>query len=98
MKESVVDDPPRKIAGLEFGALSPADILKQSEVEVSSRVLYDITKGRIPMEHGPLDTRLVCIVILDVCEVNNVFRESQTTSQSAQHVTERWLLARAILG
>lgn len=60
MKESVIDDPPRRIAGLEFGALSPADILKQSEVEVSSRVLYDITKGRIPMEHGPLDTKLVC--------------------------------------
>lgn len=62
MKESVVDDPPRRIAGLEFGALSPADILKQSEVEVSSRVLYDITKGRIPMEHGPLDTKLVCFL------------------------------------
>lgn len=56
-----MDDPPRKISGLEFGALSPADILKQSEVEVSSRVLYDVTKGRVPMENGPLDTRLVSI-------------------------------------
>lgn len=59
MKEVVVNDPPRRIAGLEFGALSPQDILKEAEVEVSSRNFYDINKGRVPHENGPLDTRLV---------------------------------------
>lgn len=58
MKEVVVNDPPRRIAGLEFCALSPQDMLKQAEIEVSSRNLYDISKGRTPHEHGPLDSRL----------------------------------------
>lgn len=61
MKEVVVNDPPRRISGLEFCALSPQDILKGAEVEVSSRNLYDINKGRIPHQNGPLDTRLVSI-------------------------------------
>lgn len=60
MKEVVENDPPRRIADLEFGALRPQDILKRAEVEVSIRNLYDISKGRVPHENGPLDTRFVC--------------------------------------
>lgn len=59
MKEVVVDDPPRRIQGLDFCALSPQDMLRQSEIEVSTKTFYDMDKGRVPMEHGPLDTRMV---------------------------------------
>ncbi|OWB56094.1 hypothetical protein B5S28_g1985 [[Candida] boidinii] len=58
MKESVVDIPPKCISGLEFGALSAADIVAQSEVEVSTRNLFDLEKGRVPVKNGALDTRM----------------------------------------
>ncbi|GMF38599.1 unnamed protein product [[Candida] boidinii] len=58
MKETVVDIPPKCISGLEFGALSAADIVAQSEVEVSTRNLFDLEKGRVPVKNGALDTRM----------------------------------------
>lgn len=67
MKEVVINDPPRRISGLSFSALSPQDILLQSEVEVSSRNLYDISKGRTPHENGPIDRRLGVSTNFDVC-------------------------------
>ncbi|XYA00990.1 DNA-directed RNA polymerase III subunit [Meyerozyma guilliermondii] len=58
MKEVVVDIAPKKIAGLEFGVLSSKDILAQSEVEVSTRDLYDLERGRSAKEGGALDTKM----------------------------------------
>lgn len=58
MKEVVVDVAPKCITGLEFGALSSKDILAQSEMEVSSRDLYDLDKGRSAKEGGALDPRM----------------------------------------
>ncbi|KAK6882928.1 DNA-directed RNA polymerase III subunit RPC1 [Candida tropicalis] len=58
MKEVVGDIAPKCIKGLEFGALSAKDIVAQSEVEIQTRDLYDLEKGRTPKEHGALDTRM----------------------------------------
>jgi len=58
MKEVVVDVAPKCIKGIEFGALSAKDIVAQSEVEVHTRDLYDLEKGRIPKEGGALDTKM----------------------------------------
>ncbi|EGW35786.1 DNA-directed RNA polymerase III subunit C1 [Spathaspora passalidarum NRRL Y-27907] len=58
MKEVVVDIAPKCIKGLEFSALSAKDIVAQSEVEVQTRDLYDLEKGRTPKVQGALDTRM----------------------------------------
>ncbi|CAN3363314.1 DNA-directed RNA polymerase III subunit RPC1 [Diutina catenulata] len=58
MKEVVVDEPPKCIKGLDFGALATRDIVAQSEVEVTTRDLYDLDKGRVPSVHGALDTHM----------------------------------------
>lgn len=58
MKHTVVDVSPKCITGLEFGALSDAEIVGQSEVEVFTRNLYDLEHGRKPVEHGALDTHM----------------------------------------
>lgn len=58
MKEVVTDVAPKRIMGLEFGALSAKDIVAQSEVEITTRDLYDLDKGRTVKESGALDTRL----------------------------------------
>lgn len=59
MKQTVVDTPPKRIAAVHFGVLSPQEIVKQAEIEVSTRELFDLEKGRIPKEHGALDRRMV---------------------------------------
>ncbi|KAK6461924.1 DNA-directed RNA polymerase III subunit C1 [Scheffersomyces coipomensis] len=58
MKEVVVDIAPKCISGLEFGALSSKDIVAQSEVEVTTRDLYDLEKGRAAKVNGALDPRM----------------------------------------
>ncbi|KAH3681299.1 hypothetical protein WICPIJ_007738, partial [Wickerhamomyces pijperi] len=58
MKESVQDLQPKKITGLQFSALSPLEIRKQSEVEIITRDLFDLEKGRSPMSQGALDTHM----------------------------------------
>jgi DNA-directed RNA polymerase III subunit RPC1 len=58
MKETVVDVAPKRISGIEFGALSQEDILAQSEVEVATRDLFDLEKGRTPKSNGALDTKM----------------------------------------
>ncbi|ODV93801.1 hypothetical protein PACTADRAFT_51550 [Pachysolen tannophilus NRRL Y-2460] len=58
MKEIVVDVEPKYIKGIEFGALSTSDIISQSEIEISTRDLYDLEQGRIPRASGALDTRM----------------------------------------
>ncbi|KAF6008996.1 DNA-directed RNA polymerase III subunit [Brettanomyces bruxellensis] len=58
MKETVVDVVPKRISGLQFGALSNEEIVSQSEVEVSTRNLFDLDKGRVPVSNGALDPRM----------------------------------------
>ncbi|VEU20021.1 DEKNAAC100573 [Brettanomyces naardenensis] len=58
MKETVVDVAPKCISGLQFGALSDAEIVAQSEVEVSTRNLFDLDRGRVPVRNGALDPRM----------------------------------------
>ncbi|CUM63180.1 uncharacterized protein PRCAT00000748001 [Priceomyces carsonii] len=58
MKEVLVDETPKCIKGLEFGALSAKEIIAQSEVEVKTRDLYDLERGRTAKEYGALDPRM----------------------------------------
>ncbi|EDO16069.1 hypothetical protein Kpol_1016p9 [Vanderwaltozyma polyspora DSM 70294] len=58
MKEVVVSETPKKISGLEFSALSASDIVAQSEVEVSTRDLFDLENGRAPKIGGALDPKM----------------------------------------
>lgn len=58
MKDIVVDETPKKIEGIQFGALSAQDIVAQSEVEVQTRDLYDLDKGRVSKQNGALDSRM----------------------------------------
>ncbi|KAL6928650.1 DNA-directed RNA polymerase III subunit C1 (rpo31) [Hanseniaspora valbyensis] len=59
MKSVVIDHVPKKITGMEFSALTPTEIIQQSEVEVITRDLYDIEKpGRQAKQSGAIDTRM----------------------------------------
>lgn len=58
MKEVVVSATPKRISGLEFSALSAADIVAQSEVEISTRDLFDLENGRAPRAGGALDPKM----------------------------------------
>ncbi|EME46598.1 hypothetical protein DOTSEDRAFT_70566 [Dothistroma septosporum NZE10] len=61
-KQQVVDTVPKRIKSLQFGLLSPPDVVAQSVVAVKDRNLYDISDrpggGRAITNHGPLDPRL----------------------------------------
>ncbi|KAK9479984.1 hypothetical protein V1514DRAFT_350894 [Lipomyces japonicus] len=69
MKESLVDNPPKRIMAVSFGVLSPQEIVQQAEIEVSTRELFDLERGRAPKEHGALDRRM---------GISNSFTECQT--------------------
>lgn len=58
MKYAVEDDPPRYIKGIDFGVLSPPDIIKGAEVEIASRELYDLSQGRMAKQNGAIDRRM----------------------------------------
>ncbi|CCE64382.1 hypothetical protein TPHA_0H01760 [Tetrapisispora phaffii CBS 4417] len=58
MKEVVISETPKRISGLEFSALSTSDIIAQSEVEISTRDLFDLENGRAPIEGGALDPKM----------------------------------------
>ncbi|GMM28313.1 DNA-directed RNA polymerase III core subunit [Martiniozyma asiatica (nom. inval.)] len=58
MKQTVVDVSPKCITSLEFGALTDAEIVEQSEVEVNTRNLYDLENGRKPVKGGALDAHM----------------------------------------
>ncbi|GAV55099.1 hypothetical protein ZYGR_0AS04220 [Zygosaccharomyces rouxii] len=58
MKEVVSSEAPKKISGLEFSALSAADIVAQSEVEISTRDLFDLENGRAAKTGGALDPKM----------------------------------------
>jgi DNA-directed RNA polymerase III subunit RPC1 len=61
-KEQVIDQVPKRIRSLQFGLLSPPDVVSQSVVQIVDRNLYDIstTVGapRTLTRRGPLDQRL----------------------------------------
>ena len=61
-KSQVVDDAPKRIAALQFGLLSPQDIVAQSVLAVTDRHLYDQNtepgQRRVPTKSGPIDTKL----------------------------------------
>ncbi|CCK68859.1 DNA-directed RNA polymerase III core subunit RPO31 KNAG_0B04240 [Huiozyma naganishii CBS 8797] len=58
MKEVVVGETQKKISGIEFSALNAADIVAQSEVEITTRDLFDLEKGREQKTGGALDRRM----------------------------------------
>ena len=61
-KEQVLDQVPKRIKALQFGLLSPQDIVSQSVVSVSDRNVYDLNPQPGPKrgltKHGPNDERL----------------------------------------
>ncbi|OTA70487.1 beta and beta-prime subunits of DNA dependent RNA-polymerase [Hypoxylon sp. EC38] len=58
IKHQVVDKLPKKFKQIKFGIQSNQDIVNQAVIEVSDRTMYDISRGREPTQHGPLDKRL----------------------------------------
>ncbi|KAG9291493.1 hypothetical protein G9A89_021912 [Geosiphon pyriformis] len=56
MKEQVSEQGFKRIKHIQFGVLSPNDIIKNAEIEVTQRDLYN--DDRTPVEHGVLDGRL----------------------------------------
>lgn len=61
-KEQVLDRHPKRIKSLQFGILSPQNIVSQSVVNVADRNLYDLDRPlgqpRKQTANGPLDERL----------------------------------------
>lgn len=55
MKDVVVDMVPKCIKTLEFSALTPKEIIAQSEIEITSRDLYNLEAGRNIQKNGALD-------------------------------------------
>lgn len=70
-KEQVLDRPPKRIKSLQFGILSPQEIVAQSVVNVVDRNLYDLDrpvgKPRKATTDGPLDPRLGTSGKVDSC-------------------------------
>lgn len=65
-KDVVVDTAPKRIKFLQFGVLSPQEIVAISEFEATQRDLYQIdpeTGERKPATNGVLDRRLVRVVV-----------------------------------
>lgn len=58
MKEVVTTEVPKRIGSIQFSSLSAADIVAQSEVEISTRDLFDLEKDREPKENGALDPKM----------------------------------------
>ena len=60
MKELVPQDAKKRIKHIQFGVLSQQEIVGMSELEVTTRDMYDSGQGgeRAPMEHGVLDRRM----------------------------------------
>lgn len=58
MKSQVVDNVPKKIKEVQFGIMSPQDVVKQGVVEVATRELYDLDGGRTLKKNGALDARM----------------------------------------
>ncbi|KAI8880930.1 beta and beta-prime subunits of DNA dependent RNA-polymerase [Backusella circina FSU 941] len=57
MKEQVIDNTPKKIRYIQFGVLSPQNMVKIAEIEITQRDLY-LPESRTPVKGGVLDFRL----------------------------------------
>ncbi|KAH8704259.1 putative DNA-directed RNA polymerase III largest subunit [Talaromyces proteolyticus] len=66
-KAQVIDNVPKVIKELKFGALSNDDILSQAVVEISDRRFYDLERNRVVQDNGPLDRRLGVSSKTDKC-------------------------------
>jgi DNA-directed RNA polymerase III subunit RPC1 len=65
-KEIVVDTAPKRIKYLQFGILSPQEIVAISEFEATQRDLYKLGGAggaRVPATNGVLDARLVSFML-----------------------------------
>jgi len=60
MKELVPQDAKKRIKHIQFGVLSQQEIVGMSELEVTTRDMYETSQGgeRVPIEHGVLDRRM----------------------------------------
>ncbi|CAO3643339.1 unnamed protein product [Cunninghamella echinulata] len=67
MKEQVLDNTPKKIRYIQFGVLSPQNMVKISELEITQRDLY-MPESRTPVKGGVLDLRLGTSVKAASCE------------------------------
>ncbi|RUS34443.1 putative RPO31-DNA-directed RNA polymerase III, 160 kd subunit [Jimgerdemannia flammicorona] len=67
MKEQVLENAPKKIKHIQFGVLSPQDMVKLAEIEVTQRDLYNVA-DRTPVKHGVLDLRLGSSAKEGLCE------------------------------
>ena len=73
-KEQVLDQPPRRIKALQFGLLSPQDIVSQSVLSVSDRNIYDFNTTPAPgqkrslTKNGPNDPRMGTSSKTGLCE------------------------------
>ncbi|KAG0249377.1 hypothetical protein BG011_009370 [Mortierella polycephala] len=67
MKEQVHEQAPKKIKQIQFGVLSPQEIVNVSEFEVTQRDLYTV-QDRQPVKYGMLDLRLGTSDKLATCE------------------------------
>ncbi|KUL85806.1 hypothetical protein ZTR_07379 [Talaromyces verruculosus] len=66
-KAQVIDNVPKVIKELKFGALSDNDVISQAVVEVSDRRFYDLERDRVVQENGPLDRRLGISGKMETC-------------------------------
>lgn len=57
MKDIVTQDAPKRIKHVQFSTLSPQELVKISETEVTHNGLYNPTPDRAPQRNGVLDRR-----------------------------------------
>ncbi|KAF2198820.1 beta and beta-prime subunits of DNA dependent RNA-polymerase [Delitschia confertaspora ATCC 74209] len=58
IKSQVVDRVPKRIKQIQFGILSPQEIVNQAVLEVSDRNVYDLGPSRNLTSNGPMDRRM----------------------------------------
>ena len=80
---------------------SNQDIANQAVLEVSDRMLYDVENLRKPVQHGPLDTRLVTYFQTGVqqkfsADTGIMCREYQIRIAPVEPVVNDWRIAMAI--
>lgn len=102
VKHQVVDNLPKKFKQIKFGIQSNQDIVNQAVLEVSDRTMYDVGRGREPIQNGPLDKRLVSELYLIVnlpSKTSNtaICREPLARLASARHVACDYRIVLAIL-
>ncbi|KAI5795121.1 hypothetical protein EDC01DRAFT_654154 [Geopyxis carbonaria] len=68
MKSQVIDNLPKRIKNVQFGIMSPQDVVKQGVIEVATRELFDLDGGRTPKKNGALDARMGTSSKTGLCE------------------------------